>query len=434
MTQAQVQAANPPRRAFAGVGQVVHVATLFVARGLPAGLRAIVIFTLANRADKLLFSQMGASFALVETLRIAFDCGQDTISIRLLSRVGRIWRRALYASIWIKACTWTLGFAIDLALLMLLFGSGHYGTALAIALLGVTQIFWNVPLNLMQARGWIKEVPLPICLIAAALAVLAASDARLLQPRAAIAVYVAIEYAGLVAFALMAYRQASVHGEHFPLRAGASRRKQIVLYLRRGWSVTIGQLAALAYGKFDVLLVVKFSPTAVVAYYLLAQRMFDLTGFVIGGASSVMYANIVRTLGRGALPRAWSRAAARWAVLFTCIAGCIGMYFWVVGPVLIERWFSRMGGAIGVLPLFGVVAVTVVVNQYLTALLNSLGRFSVISKINVINFALILVLGSVAYYVFSIPGLLLSVAFVYASSAAMQAVALKLRVTAEAAR
>jgi len=431
MTHAHVQAVNPPRRAFASLGKAIHVATLFLARGLPAGLRAIVIFTLANRADKLVFSKIAASFALVETLRIAFDCGQDTISIQLFSRIGRIWRRAVYASVKIKACTWALGFVIDLALLILLFGRQEYGAALAIALLGVTQIFWNVPLNLMQARGWLEEVPLQICVIAIVLAVLATADARALQPRAALAAYVAIEYGGLATFILIAYRQASMHGEHFPLRAATFRRKQIVLYLRRGWSVTIGQLAALANGKFDVLLVAKFSPTAVVAYYLLAQRMFDLTGFVTGGASSVMYANVVRTLGRGELPRAWARAAVRWAALFACIAACIGAYFWAVGPFLIRRWFSRLDGATGVLPLFGVVAVMIVVNQYLTALLNSLGRFTVISKINLINFMLILVLGSAAFYLFRIPGLLLAVALVYGSSAAMQAVALKLCVAAQ---
>lgn len=432
MTQAHLQAANPPRRAFATLGKAMHVATLFLARGLPAGLRAIVIFTLANRADKLLFSKIAAAFALVETLRIAFDCGQDTISIKLFSRVGRIWRRAVYASVKIKACTWALGFVIDLALLLLLFGKQEYGAALAIALLGVTQIFWNVPLNLMQARGWLEEVPLQICVIAIALAVLATADARSLQPRAALATYVAIEYGGLVAFALMAHRQASKHGEHSLLRRTNFRRKQIVLYLRRGWSVTIGQLAALANGKFDVLLVAKFSPTAVVAYYLLAQRMFDLTNFVIGGGSSVMYANVVRTLGRGALPRAWARAAIRWATVFACMGACIGAYFWAVGPFLIRRWFPQMEGATGVLPLFGVVAVMIVVNQYLTALLNSLGRFAVISKINLINFLLILMLGSAAYYLYGIPGLLLAVAVVYGSSAAMQAVALKMCIAAQA--
>lgn len=406
------------------LSRALDLVTLFVARGLPAGSRAVLIMLLANRMDKSAFGAMAAAFVLVETLRVAFDCGQDTISIKLLSRPGKLWQRSLHAAIRIKTFTWLGGCTLDLILLRVFMSSIDAGTATAIGLIGVSQLFWNLPINLMQARGWLNESRTVLWMVCVGLPASIGLAAWVLPGYEAVRVYAFMEYVALGAMALIARHAGRLH------RAGLDegrrlRGRQLSLYLRRGWNVCVGQIAALTYGKFDVLLVARFAPATSVADYLFVQRFFDLANFVAGGASSVMYATIARKTGRVIPSQAWTAAAKQWALAFTLLAAAVGMAFWLVGPVLIRTFFPRMSGAVGIIYLFGIVAVLSVVNQYVTALLNSVGGYSVIARVNVVNLLMILIAGSAAFYWFGIPWLLVSIAVVYFIAPLLQGLALK---------
>jgi hypothetical protein len=111
--------------------------------------------------------------------------------------------------------------------------------------------------------------------------------------------------------------------------------------------------------------------------------------------------------------------------VFLVLAVTTGLSFWLFAPALIRRWFPGMLGAIGVLDLFGVIAVIAVVTQYLTGLLNSLGFFSAISRVKLLNLCLFVTGGSIAFYLYAIPGLLLFCSAVYLASGVLQALALR---------
>ena len=279
----------------------------------------------------------------------------------------------------------------------------------------------------MQARGWLQANVLRIWTLSALLLALVCIICKWCQAYTAILAYAAIEYFGIGAFICFV----SWSGNFRCDRTGSKNRvrlSQLRRYVRRGWTICLGQLAALIYGKFDVLLVTRFSGMVIVADYLFAQRIFDLAGFITGGASSVMYSNMARKI-RNEPTDDWHMAARRWGTVFALLSTVVGIALWVAAPPLIRSWFPGMSDAIPFLRLFGLIAVLIVINQFVTALLNSMGRFALLSRIAILNLFLVVFLGAPAFYFFGTTGLLLSIALVHLCSAVLQISALGRYVT-----
>ncbi len=401
-------------------GQLVAAlvaATFFAARALPLGLRAVLIFSLARITDSETFSKIASSFAVVETFRYLFDWGQDTLSVKLLSRSGLLWLRALRLCASLKVLSWAVGLGINFILVHQFLLPNDASMALMIAALGVCPLFWNLPINVMQARGVLRANAAKIWLLALVLFVCALVSAAAEAVPTVLLGYVAIEYVGLVLLALIAWRSQTFSPKQWALSKRFTRR-QIEAYGHRGGTVVVGQMAALFYGKFDVLLVINFATPATVASYLFAQRIVDLAGFLSGGVSSVMYSTMVRIASTDRVR--WQLSARRWAVLFGIIAVTIGLAFWVAIPLIVVRFFANMNDARQYIVLFGLVALFAVANQFSSGLLNAVGRFGVIARLNIFNLCVLVSLGTFAFFYFGVTTMIGVIAAVYAVSAVIQ--------------
>lgn len=399
-------------------GGVVPLVTLFGARSIFPVLRAVLVLAVASTAGVENFARFAGALVLVETMRLVYDFGLDTVAVRLMSRPGGVWRRSLVSLGQTKLILWWVAIVINFGILKWVVFPDALGSSLTLAMLGAAPMLLNLSLVTLQARSWIGVWFIPIVALAVGALALVWFALRHFPIEQAFLWYCVLEYVILAAFLGMTCLSVRHEWRGWHRMGCRFSIRRCLPYLRRGWVVCSGQLSALAYGKFDVVLVTVFAASAVASSYLFVQRIYEVSLFFVGGIASVMFSHLVKMGDPG--NRSWRRSLVRWGAVFGMAGALVVLMFWVVLPLSWTFVTKMPVSAAALLWPFGAIALLALLNQFVTAVLNSLGKFRSLRSINFLNLLMILVAGSMAFFHGGPVSLLMAVAAVYLVSLVLQ--------------
>jgi O-antigen/teichoic acid export membrane protein len=363
------------------------IATLIV-RGSVVAVRVVVLYFVARRSEVEVFGYIGIALSLAEIGKVVADFGLDTLSVREYALAGPSVRRSELIRL-VAANKVVLGILIALmlaALLLIQVPGNLFATTLVVLAVGFGAQWSSWSISFFQAdMRMAKLVPKAVftsVTISALLTVVLLLEAPLIYLVALIPLHEAVNAWLFSRGMLMENRH---HGVHISLSIGKS-----IALLKRGAPIAAASILAIMYGRFDVLGLSMLSNQEQVGLYNIAARVTEPVIFVASAVTMSTYGLLAKRLNGNAgdtrkLITLMLLGMVIIGLLFGILAAGVGS--WAFGGPLSE--YSNAQYALWALAASLAFRT---VSMALSTIAYAQGRSTIITRVALANFVVILVL------------------------------------------
>lgn len=389
-----------------------------IIRGGSGIARILLLLLIAKRFGPEDFGRLSLVLSVVEIVRVIADFGLDIVTIRRFSVNRLLSERLLGNALSLKLISATLGYIASIAVYQLLY---HDGEGVKLAFIVGTSLYTSLLLNAFVSYF---QANLNMSSIIISSLVSAVS-------------YVFLTFLGLyshwslASFALIIPASelinllitSSIYGRISSVRLRLNRKIALSL-MRESVPVAISAIAIVLYLRLDNLLVGWFLNEASVGVYSAGYRFTEPFMLVFSSLSLSIYASLSQK-GKADLSNKVSRT------LFRIIATVVGLS--AIGALLLSIFAERLLGmispeyhnAVTVLRILSLSVVFKALNAQLTAMINSRGRFSLITVIAIINLTINIALNLLMIPKYGIIGAAIAVTATEGVNTIMQMVCIK---------
>ena len=390
-------------------------------RGAGGVTRILLLLLIAKRFGPTDFGRLSLILSLVEIVRVAADFGVDVVTIRRFSLHRLLSEKLLGNALALKLISATLGYVTSIILYWLLYHNGE-----GVKLLGIvgaslyTTLLLNAFVSYFQANLRMSGIVTSSLVSAFAYASLTLFGLYREWSLVALAVIIpASELINLVMTAAI-YRKSSSLMVRFD-------RKIILSLLRESVPAAIGSIAVVLYLRLDNLMVGWFLNEQSVGVYAAAYRYTEPFMLVFTSLSISVYASLsLRGKKNGA-----AEAGRNMLRIISAVVGMssvAALFLSLFAAQLLEMISPEYSTATAVLRILSLSVVFKAVNGQLTALINSKGRYSLITSIAMVNLMVNIALNLLMIPKYGIIGAALAVTITEGINTLMQLVCIKLYV------
>ena len=403
-------------------GSIFHIArntgATVLIRGGSGFARILLLLLVAKRFGPEDFGRLSLVLSLVEIVRVVADFGLDIVTIRRFSANKLLSERLLGNTLSLKLISATLGYIASIVVYWLLY---HDMQGVKLAFIVGTSLTTSLLLNAFVSY-FQANLNMSTILISSLVSTLA---------------YVSLTFFGfshqwpLASFAVIIPASelinllitSSIYGRISSLRLRFDRR--IVLSLiRESVPVAIGGIAVVLYLRLDNLLVGLFLNEASVGVYSAGYRFTEPFMLVFSSLSLSIYASLSRQ-GKTDMSKEVGQTMFRLLATVIGISSVSALLLSFFAVRLLAMISPEYHNAVTVLRILSLSIVFKAVNAQLTAMINSRGRFSIITVIATINLTINIVLNLLMIPKYGIIGAAIAVTATEGVNTIMQLVCIK---------
>lgn len=391
-------------------------ATIFV-RGASGIARIVVLLLVARHYGSAEFGQMTLALSIIEILKVCADAGVDITSIRRFASENDR-REALFSNVLTMKLVGALVFAtIAPAVYVAIIGhTGGLTTMLALVPSLLTGLFFTGFVGYFQSQLRVNEL-LGGNIVGMSVFILLALGAMVLElPLWLVAIGMPV---GELTTVLIFMR---VYSRFHSLRPQWDPRivKDLLL---ESLPVGIGGVLVVIYLRLDNVMIGWFLGEYEIGQYAFAFRLMEPFSLVFSSLSISLYASLSSTWNT---PEAQHNLRTVMNVMMVVLlTALVGFLMTIILRMFIPALAPEYSASVDVLSIMGVTLFVKGANTQLTAILNSLGKFRIITLITAVNLSLALVLNVILIPLYGIVGAALAVLIMESSNTLMQGAAVR---------
>jgi len=389
-----------------------------IIRGGSGIARILLLLLIAKRFGPEDFGRLSLVLSLVEIIRVIADFGLDIVTIRRFSVNRLLSERLLGNTLSLKLISATLGYIASIVVYWLLY---HDSEGVKLAFIIGTSLYTSLLLNAFVSyfQANLNMSSIIISSLVSALSYVSLTFFGLYRhwSLATFAVIIpAVEMINLLI-------TSSIYGRISLVRLRFNR-KIVHSLLRESIPVAVGGIAVVLYLRLDNLLVGLFLNKESVGVYSAGYRFTEPFMLIFSSLSLSIYASLSQ-YGKNDISKKVGQT------MFRILATVIGLSS--VGALLLSFFAVRLlamispeyHNAVTVLRILSLSIVFKALNAQLTAMINSRGRFSLITVIAIINLTINVVLNLLLIPIYGIIGAAIAVTTTEGVNTIMQLVCIK---------
>jgi O-antigen/teichoic acid export membrane protein len=387
-------------------------------RGGSGFARILLLLLVAKRFGPEDFGRLSLVLSLVEIVRVVADFGLDIVTIRRFSANKLLSERLLGNTLSLKLISAALGYIASIVVYWLLY---HDMQGVRLAFIVATSLTTSLLLNAFVAyfQANLNMSSIIISSLASTLSYVSLTFFGFSHQWPLMSFAVIIPATELINLLITS----SIYKRISSIRLRFDRR--IVLGLiRESVPVAIGGIAVVLYLRLDNLLVGLFLNEASVGLYSAGYRFTEPFMLVFSSLSLSIYASLSR---QGKIDISKKGAKTMFRILATVIGlssvSALLLSFFAVR--LLAMISPEYHNAVTVLRILSLSIVFKALNAQLTAMINSRGRFSIITVIAIINLTINIVLNLLMIPRYGIIGAAIAVTITEGVNTIMQLICIK---------
>jgi O-antigen/teichoic acid export membrane protein len=389
-----------------------------VIRGGTGVARIFLLLLIAKRFGPEDFGRLSLVLAVVEMLRVLADFGLDIVTIRRYSANKRLSERLLGNVLSVKLITATLGYGASVLVYWLLY---HDALGVRVAFIVGASLYTSLLLNAFvsyfQAKLSMSSIISSSLASAGSYVSLTLFGLYRHWPFLSFAVIIpASELINLLI-------TSSIYGRSARVRLLFTRRIVLSL-LRESVPVAVGGIAVVFYVRLDNLLIGLFLNEGSVGVYSAAYRLTEPFMLIFSSLSLSVYASLSR-YGKRDPSQTAGRNMARILTTVVVLSSASALVLALFAGRILTLLSPQYGGAVMALRILSLAIVFKAVNAQLTAMINSRGKFSVITRIAIVNLAVNITLNLLMIPEYGIIGSAIAVTATEGLNTAMQTVCVR---------
>ncbi len=387
-------------------------------RGGSGIARILLLLLIAKRFGPEDFGRLSLVLSLVEIVRVIADFGLDIVTIRRFSVNKLLSERLLGNVLSLKLISATLGYIASIAVYWLLY---HDMQGVKLAFIVATSLYTSLLLNAFVAyfQANLNMSSIIISSLVSALSYISLTFFGLYRHWSLASLAVIIPASEMINLLITSsiYRRISFVRLRF-------NRRIVLSLMRESVPVAVGGIAVVLYLRLDNLFVGLFLNQESVGIYSAGYRFTEPFMLVFSSLSLSIYASLSQ-YGKNDISKKVGQA------MFRILATVIGLSS--VGALLLSFFAVRLlamispeyNNAVMVLRILSLSIVFKAVNAQLTAMINSRGKFSIITFIAIINLTINIVLNLLMIPKYGIIGAAIAVTATEGVNTIMQMVCIK---------
>lgn len=360
---------------------IKNTSATVIIRGAFGLARIVMLLLIARKFGPGEFGQLSLALSIVDILKVVADLGIDTIAIRYLAAHAERTEEFLSNVLGLKVVLSTCCFVAAPAIFSLLYGSEQGMELLAIVAFSIyTGLLVNAFVSYFQARLAMTKVVLSNLVGVGLYVALSTVGISFNWPLQAIVAAIPLAELATLLFMLRLFRK-----EH-EIRL-AFDKAIIFGALKESIYVGISGIIVVTYLRLDTLVIGALLGDSGVGEYAVAVRLVEPFLLVFSSLSISLYASLSGAWGV-APPSETRRTIKRVLVPVVLLALSAAFFLSFLGRPFISLLSPEYSKSAAVLQVLSWSLAFKAVNMQLTAMLNSLGKFRIITVVAVNNLLL----------------------------------------------
>ena len=347
-------------------------------RGASFGVRIFALLIAARYSEPAYFATIALFFTVAEIGRLLADFGIDTYTMREYAshRNKAVLRQTIGAAMSAKL---VLGLLVAIAstVVMLHLRPGELGSTLPFALMVMSPLLMNLPINFFIAKMRGRHIA-PFVAMAGLLSLGVFYGLFTFASNPALAFFsipAAEALVGLFLIAKVPVMRGSLSCLNFP---------GMLKLLKMTLPIAAATILGITYGRMDVFFLEKFRSAEELGLYAFAVRLVEPFQFIAGALAVNAYGHIAKSLKTSVA--AASAVNARYRKVMALYAGLALLAVLLLANVLLLYTFKQYAAAQAMLNVIGCILIFKCGNLISTAAIQAHGKYKFITSVAVWNF------------------------------------------------